>query len=123
MAIRSSEAEKGFSLINLIVTDVRNRISITHVSILMFIKLEGPPLSKFSPNVFHGLRTHRSANKFANTYCSKCQHADSITLKLFGNIVNQSFLSFLFWRYVSLGKCRRIISFICYVCLLITTSM
>jgi hypothetical protein len=44
IAISSSEAERGFSLMNLIVTKVRSSLTVDHVSNLMTINLLGKPL-------------------------------------------------------------------------------
>ena len=45
----SSECERGFSQMNLILNEKRNRLTIEHVSSLLFIQLNGPPLSIWRP--------------------------------------------------------------------------
>ena len=44
LACSSAECERGFSLLNLILTALRNQLLIQNVVSLMFIKLKGPPL-------------------------------------------------------------------------------
>jgi len=58
----TSECERGFSAVNLIMTDLRSTLTIQHVSALLFIKLYGPPLSKWKPQVYvrSWLAQHRS---------------------------------------------------------------
>ena len=48
---------------NLITTDLRSTLAIKHVAALLFIKLHGPPLSKWKPQVYvisSWLAQHRS---------------------------------------------------------------
>ena len=40
----TAECERGFSHMNIIVSDTRSKLLVSHVSSLMFIKLHGPPL-------------------------------------------------------------------------------
>jgi hypothetical protein len=47
--ISSSECERGFSPINLIVTPARSSLSIKTITSLLFIKIVGPPLTQFDP--------------------------------------------------------------------------
>jgi len=47
--ISSSEAERGFSQMNLIITPTRASLMTTTVSSLLFIRLVGPPLPRFDP--------------------------------------------------------------------------
>ena len=47
--ISSSEAEREFSQMNLIVTPTRASLATTTVSSLLSIRLAGPPLHKFNP--------------------------------------------------------------------------
>ncbi|XP_058841147.1 E3 SUMO-protein ligase KIAA1586-like [Acipenser ruthenus] len=61
----TAECERGFSQMNLIITDQRSKILIKHASALMFIKLHGPPLRQWNPSpyVTTWLRhNHRSAD-------------------------------------------------------------
>ncbi|XP_030046369.1 E3 SUMO-protein ligase KIAA1586-like [Microcaecilia unicolor] len=62
--ISSSECERGFSQMNLIVTPSRSSLLVTTISALMFIKIVGPPLTQFDPTKYVQswmLRGHRSA--------------------------------------------------------------
>lgn len=64
LACGTAECERGFSAMNLIVTDLRTRLLVENVSDLLFIKINGPPVSKFSAEYFvkKWKETHRSAN-------------------------------------------------------------
>ena len=59
----TAECERGFSHMNIIVSDTRSNLTIPHVSSLMFIKLHGPPISMWKPMYYAQtwLRNHRSA--------------------------------------------------------------
>jgi len=48
----TSECERGFSAVNLIMTDLRSTLTISHVAALLFVKLHGPPLSKWKPQAY-----------------------------------------------------------------------
>ncbi|KAJ8885301.1 hypothetical protein PR048_011498 [Dryococelus australis] len=60
----STKCERGFSQINFIILPTLYRITIPHVSILMFVKLHGPTLREWNaePYVTSCLRKHWSAN-------------------------------------------------------------
>lgn len=60
----TAECERGFSLLNLICNDLRSRLTIEHISYLMFVKLNGPPLHLWSPESYvkSWLIHHRSAD-------------------------------------------------------------
>ena len=60
----SSECERGFSLMNLIHTDIRNSLLVKIVASLMFINTNGPPLRKFDckPFVKSWKLRHRGAS-------------------------------------------------------------
>ena len=59
----TAERERGFSSINIIVTNLRSNLLVQHVSALMFIKINGPPSSiwKAEKYVTSWLLHHRSA--------------------------------------------------------------
>ena len=59
----TAECERGFSHMNVILDDRRSRLLISHISALLFIKLNGPPLSRWDPSEYARcwLRKHRSA--------------------------------------------------------------
>jgi hypothetical protein len=50
--IPSSECERGFSQMNLTVTPFRSLLLTKTTSVVMFIKIVGPPLSQFDPTKF-----------------------------------------------------------------------
>lgn len=52
IAISSSECERGFSQMNLIITPLRSSLNISTVSGLLFIKINGPPLRLFNPEKY-----------------------------------------------------------------------
>ena len=60
----SAEAERGYSLMNLIMSDKRNRLKVSNVSNLMVIVLLGKPLSEWDPepHVKTWLMKHRSSD-------------------------------------------------------------
>lgn len=59
----TAECERGFSSMNIIVTNLRSNLLVQHVSALMFIKINGPPSSiwKAEKYVTSWLLHHRSA--------------------------------------------------------------
>lgn len=59
----TAECERGFSIMNNIITDLRASILISNVSNLMFINANGPPIDKFQPQKYvrSWLINHRSA--------------------------------------------------------------
>lgn len=63
IAISSAEAERAFSLMNIICSDKRANLTITHISSFMTINLLGKPLSSWNPipYVKAWMRSHRSA--------------------------------------------------------------
>lgn len=60
----SAECERGFSLMNIILTPTRNLLTVSHVSSLLFVKLHGAPLAYWNPDPYveTWLRSHRSAD-------------------------------------------------------------
>jgi hypothetical protein len=64
IAVSSAEAERGFSLMNFIISNRRSRLIIRNVANSMVINLLGKPLVKWdpSPYVKTWLRKHRSAD-------------------------------------------------------------
>jgi len=59
-----AECERGFSLMNNIITNLRASLLISNVSSLMFIKSNGPPIKVFNPEMYvrSWLEDHRSAD-------------------------------------------------------------
>jgi len=50
--VSTAECERGFSRMNLVCTSLRSRLSVKHMSSLMFIGLSGPPLALWKPLPF-----------------------------------------------------------------------
>lgn len=61
--VSTAECERGFSAMNIILSELRSVMLIDHVSALMFIKIQGPPLGLWKPQdyVKSWLLKHRSA--------------------------------------------------------------
>lgn len=59
----SVEAERGFSAMNLIVSELRNSLTVENVSSLLMVKINGPPLQFWNPEKYikTWLLKHRSA--------------------------------------------------------------
>ena len=49
LPVSTAECERGFSCMNIICTELRSSLSISHMSSLMFIGLVGPPVALFKP--------------------------------------------------------------------------
>jgi hypothetical protein len=47
--VSTAACERGFSRMNLICTNLRTRLTVKHISSLMFISLSGPPISIWQP--------------------------------------------------------------------------
>lgn len=64
LPVSSADCERGFSTMNLILTDIRNRMLIHNVSSLLFVSLVGPPVCRFKPEnyVSNWLLSHRSCD-------------------------------------------------------------
>ena len=66
--ISTSEAERGFSAMNMVCTDLRDKLSIEITSCILFIKINGP-IDQFSPEKYVTLwfRSHQSAENKRNS--------------------------------------------------------
>ena len=62
--VSSAECERGFSLMNIVCTSVRNRLTVKRISNLMFIKLHGPLINSWNPEKYvkSWLRARRTAD-------------------------------------------------------------
>ena len=62
--VSSAEWERGFSLMNIICTSVRNRLTVKRISNLMFMKLHGPPMNSWNTEKYakSWLRAHCTAD-------------------------------------------------------------
>lgn len=52
LPVSTAECERGFSLMNILCTPLRSRISVTHMSSVMFISLNGPSLNEWNPGPY-----------------------------------------------------------------------
>ena len=71
--VSSSEPERGFSQMNLINTNLRSNLTVPHLSLLMFISINGPPVHLWDINsaVRKWLEVHSSANENQTRKCKK----------------------------------------------------
>ena len=46
----TAECERGFSLMNIMCSDIRSSLAVSHMSSLMFVSLVGPPFDMFKPD-------------------------------------------------------------------------
>ena len=72
ISISSAECERCFSAMNNILTPLRNSTSIQHISNLLLVKVNGPPLHRWNPIPYatSWLRKHRSAVDPASRQCA-----------------------------------------------------
>jgi hypothetical protein len=63
LPVSTSDCERGFSTMNLVMTTLRNSLSVCHLSSLMFISIVGPPLHLWNPEDYIKvwIKTHRHA--------------------------------------------------------------
>ena len=83
--ISSAEAERGFSQMNLIVTDSRSRLLVTNVSDILFIRLNGPASNLWDPASATKswlLKGHRQANDTRSKVIKKAEQSSQVA-KLF----------------------------------------
>ncbi|CAI6372584.1 unnamed protein product [Macrosiphum euphorbiae] len=64
LPVSTAECERGFSLMNIICSDLRSKLTIKNIGNLMFININGTPLSIWNPTKYVGswLLQHRSAD-------------------------------------------------------------
>ncbi|XP_022182073.1 E3 SUMO-protein ligase KIAA1586-like [Myzus persicae] len=48
----TADCERGFSLLNLICTDLRNKLTVSNIANLMFLNINGPPLNQWNPEEY-----------------------------------------------------------------------
>jgi hypothetical protein len=90
------ECERGFSLMNIISTDLRSTLLVQNISSLMFVNLNGPPLSLWKPEPYvkSWIQTHRSAT---DTQSKKRQNCDSAELNDCRRTMWELFSVLFFW--------------------------
>ena len=49
LPVSTAECERGFSKMNIICSSLRSKLTVSHISSLMFVSLCGPPLSLWEP--------------------------------------------------------------------------
>ena len=49
LPVSTAECERGFSRMNIICTPLRTCLTVKHISVLLFISINGPPLSNWQP--------------------------------------------------------------------------
>lgn len=65
LPVSSADCERGFSLMNVICSDLRSTLTVQHISNLMLISLVGPPVVRFNPDPYVKIwlrSNHRSAD-------------------------------------------------------------
>ena len=68
--ISTAECERGFSRMNIVCTPLRSRLTVKHLSSLMFVSLTGPPLRVWKPLPF--VKAWLASNKRGAMY-TNCQ--------------------------------------------------
>ena len=87
LPVTSADCERGFSTMNNICSDDRNRLLVKRISNLIFLSLVGPPVSQFQPSSYVKLwlRGHRSADDTRTRVASQsCNTRYERIWKLFG---------------------------------------
>lgn len=86
----TAECERGFSVLNLICTDLRSTLSITNISNLMLININGPPLKLWSPESYvkSWLVQHRSADDTRTKKTTKKEEDTDVYKRSLWTIVN-----------------------------------
>ena len=81
--VSSAEAERGFSQMNLVCTKSRSSLSVAHLSSLMFIHINGPPVQfwEASSSVKRWLERHASANSNRNRKIKMTKKAELTPLQ------------------------------------------
>ena len=83
--ISSSEAERGFSKMNIICSDKRTKLTVDNISSLMFISINGPPPYQWNPEkaVSNWLLQHRSAQDCQSRILKKLDYEDLSSIQRF----------------------------------------
>jgi len=50
--VSTADCERGFSLLNLICTEIRSKLTISNIANLMFLNMNGPPLNQWNLEVY-----------------------------------------------------------------------
>ena len=83
--ISNAKADRGFSQMNLVCTKSRSSLSVAHLSSLMFIHINGPPVQfwEASSSVKRWLERHASANSNRNKKIKGTKKAEFTPLQQF----------------------------------------
>jgi len=88
IAISSSECERTFSSMNVIVSPIRSALTSSHLSSLIFIHCVGPPLEKFDPKSFVKSWIMRGKRSATETNCLKRAKKDENESNPYNSIWN-----------------------------------
>lgn len=88
IAISSSECERTFSSMNVIVSPIRSTLTSNHLSSLIFIHCVGPPLEKFDPKSFVKSWIMRGKRSATETNCLKRAKKDENESNPYNSIWN-----------------------------------
>lgn len=69
LPVSTAECDKGFSKMNLICTDLKSMLTVSHMSTLLFVLINGPPVSHWQPMLY--LKTWLPSNRHTTT-CTSC---------------------------------------------------
>ena len=76
--VSSAEAERGFSKMNLVCTKMRSSMTVEHLSSLMFISINGPPVHLWDATnaTSKWLQKHKNANDNRARKCKQTSFKD-----------------------------------------------
>jgi len=67
--VSTAECERGFSKMNIVCSPLRTRLTVSHMSALLFISLNGPPVKLFNPLQY--VKSWLSSNR-REANCTQC---------------------------------------------------
>jgi hAT family C-terminal dimerisation region len=83
--VSTADCERGFSAMNVILSDLRSSLLLQHVSALLFVKLHGPPLQLWQPDCYveswltkHRLATDTRSRVAVATYADAVKNPDPL---------------------------------------------
>lgn len=75
--VSTAECERSFSVMNTIASPKRNRLTVNHLSDLMFISIMGPPLTVFNPTPYSKSWLQRGNHSAGDTNSVKRQQSST----------------------------------------------